>query len=48
MVYNTFIDHCRKNKNQDLFFEELRQNILRELIKENKEYQEKKFRNSED
>ncbi|MCR8668928.1 RNA polymerase sigma-70 factor [Aestuariibaculum sp. M13] len=43
IAYNTFIDQYRTTKKQDLFFEELRQDILRELITENKEYQEKRI-----
>ncbi|MBD0833395.1 RNA polymerase sigma factor [Aestuariibaculum sediminum] len=43
IAYNTFIDQYRTTKKQNLFFEELRQDILRELITENKEYQEKRI-----
>ena len=43
-AYNNFIDQCRKSKRKDLFFEELREKILRELISENKEYLDSKIK----
>ncbi|GAA4290614.1 RNA polymerase sigma factor [Aestuariibaculum suncheonense] len=43
IAYNTFIDQYRKTKNQDLFLEELRQDILRAAITENKDQQERRI-----
>lgn len=42
-TYNNFIDHYRKLKKRDLFFEDLRESIQRELITDNQELLDSKI-----
>ena len=44
VAYNMYIDHYRKLKKQDLFFDELRESALRSIINEDDELAEKRIK----
>ncbi|MEC3906753.1 RNA polymerase sigma-70 factor [Tamlana sp. 2201CG12-4] len=43
VAYNTYVDHYRKKKSRDAFFDELREKTLRNSITEDKEFMEKRL-----